>query len=116
MALCEVFFQNIDPLFKILHRPSVQGFIQDQKQYLDYEPHHQAPATLAGAIYLTAACGIPESQCRLLLGTDKRTSVLHLKDQVETDLTKAKLFISEDITVLQAYVLFLVGSEIIIRR
>lgn len=107
-SLCEVYLRNVDPVFKILHRPSIRAFLCDDEPYLDYEPDHQAPVTLAYAIYYAAVCTIDDSHCQLLFGMDKKTVSTDLQRETEAALVRADFVTTTDITVLQAYVLSLV--------
>lgn len=109
-SLCEIYLRNVDPVFKILHRPSIRAFLCDDEPYLDYEPDHQVPVTLAYAIYYAAVCTIDDSHCQLLFGMDKKTVSSDLQRETEAALVKADFVTTNDITVLQAYVLSLVRS------
>jgi hypothetical protein len=108
--LCDIFFHNVDPLFKILHRPSVQAFLQEGKPYLNYEQDHQAPATLASAVNLAAVCTLDNMECQRLFNTDKKTIVAEFQKESETALAKADFVTTNDVTVLQAYIISLVSD------
>lgn len=99
----------MDPVFKILHRPSIQAFLRDDEPYLDYETDHQVPVTLANAIYYAAVCTMSDPQCQSLFGVDKRTISSDLQKETEAALVKADFVTTNDISVLQAYVLSLVS-------
>lgn len=108
-SLCEIYLRNVDPVFKILHRPSLRAFLRDDEPYLDYEPDHQAPVTLAYAVYYAAACTIDDAQCQLLFGMDKKTVSADFQRETEAALIKADFVTTTDLTILQAYVLSLVS-------
>ena len=109
--LCDIYLQNVDPVFKILHRPSIQLFLRDGGPYLDYEPSHEAPATLASAIYFAAVCTLDDAQCSVLFGTEKKILVQLFQKECEAALAKADLATSDDLAVLQAYVISLVSPN-----
>ncbi|KAJ6188492.1 hypothetical protein N7519_003400 [Penicillium mononematosum] len=109
--LCDIFFRNVDPLFKILHRPSLQAFIKDGKPYLDYEQDHQAPATLASAIYLCAVCTLDEVECQSMFNTSKKIVVSEFQQETESALAKADFVTTNDLTVLQAYIISLLAAR-----
>ncbi|CAI7644401.1 unnamed protein product [Penicillium glandicola] len=109
--LCDIFFRNVDPLFKILHRPSLQAFIKDGKPYLDYEHDHQAPATLASAIYLCAVCTLDEVECQSMFNTSKKTIVAEFQRETEFALARADFVTTNDLTVLQAYIISLLAAR-----
>ncbi|KAJ5662055.1 uncharacterized protein N7477_009671 [Penicillium maclennaniae] len=106
-CLCEIFLRNVDPVFKILHRPSVRAYLIDDEPYLDYEPDHQAPLTLAYAIYYAAVCTIDDGQCQVIFGVDKKTVSTELQRETEAALVKSDFVTTNDLTILQAYVLSL---------
>lgn len=99
----------MDPLFKLLHRPSLRAFLHDDQPYLDYEHDHQAPTTLAFAVFSVAVCTIDDSQCQLLFGLDKKSAFADLQKETEAALVKADFITTNDLTVLQAFVLSLVS-------
>ena len=109
--LCEIYLRNVDPVFKILHRPTLRTFLRDEQPYLDYEPDHPAPATLAWAVYYAAVCTIDDSQCQLLFGMDKKAITADLQKETEAALVKADFVTTNELTVLQAYVLSLVSNN-----
>lgn len=109
--LCEIYLYNVDPVFKILHAPTLRAFLRDDQPYLDYEPDHIAPTTLAWAVYYAAVCTIDDSQCQILFGVDKKTITADLQRETEAALVKADFVTTNELTVLQAYVLSLVGHE-----
>jgi len=109
-SLCEIYLHNVDPVFKILHRPSLRAFLIDEEPYLDYEPDHQAPVTLAYAVYYAAVCTIDDPQCQVMFGVGKKTILADLQRETEAALIKSDFVTTNDLTILQAYVLSLVSS------
>jgi hypothetical protein len=108
--LCRMFLEKIDPIFKILHAPSLRTFILDGKPYLDYEPGHLAPTALACAVYFAAACSVSEEESLSLFGCNKSFLVARYQQEAETTLARADFMTSNDLTILQAFVLFLVSA------
>ncbi|KAJ5081671.1 hypothetical protein NUU61_009935 [Penicillium alfredii] len=109
--LCDIYLHNVDPLFKILHGPSLSAFLRDGRPYLDYEPEHQAPATLASAVYCAAVCTLSEEECLSLFAMEKRTVVADFQRETEAALARADFVTTNDVTVLQAYVLSLLAAR-----
>lgn len=107
--LCEIYLRNIDPVFKILHRPSLVAFLCDDQPYLNFDKSHQAPATLACSVYYAAACTIGDLQCQEIFGADKKTVISGLQLETESMLAEVDFAASTELTVLQAYVLSLVS-------
>ncbi|KAJ5835730.1 Transcription factor [Penicillium robsamsonii] len=109
--LCDIFFHNVDPLFKILHRPSLQAFLKEGKPYLDYEQDHQAPATLALAMYLCAVCTLDEVECQSMFNTSKKIIVAEFQKETELALARVDFVTTNDLTVLQAYIISLLAAR-----
>lgn len=110
-SLCEIYIQNVDPVFKVLHRPSLRAFLRDDQPYLDYEPDHHAPVTLAYAVYYAAVVTIDDAQCQLLFGLDKRTAAACLQAETDAALQRSDFVTTNELTVLQAYLLSLLAAR-----
>lgn len=107
--LCQLFLQRIDPCFKILHRPSVSAFLLDGKPYLDYKPGHEAPTALAHAIYYSAISCVEEDECWQIFQQSKSSMITKYRRECESALANADVVTTNDLTVLQAFVLSLVS-------
>lgn len=110
-SLCEIYINNVEPMFKLLHKPSLRAFLIEDKPYLDYEPDHPAPNALALAVYYGAVCTIDDSQCQLLFGTDKKTIAVDLHREVEAALNRLDFVVTDDLVVLQALVISLASPR-----
>lgn len=109
--LCQVFLDRVDPVFKILHRPSLREFLQEGKPYLNYEPGHAAPEALACAVCYAAACSLGNEDCRSMFGKKKEFVTAMCQRETEAALVTADVVTTNDLTVLQAYVLSLVSAR-----
>lgn len=109
--LCHVFLTQVDPVFKILHQPSLRAFLIEGKPYLRYDAYHPAPEALRCAVYYTAACSITEDQWPPVLGASRASVIARYERETEAALVRAELVKSDDLVVLQAFVLSLIGSR-----
>ncbi|PWY78313.1 hypothetical protein BO70DRAFT_430218 [Aspergillus heteromorphus CBS 117.55] len=107
--LARIFVERVDPLCKILHRPSLKSFLVEGKPYLDYEMGHLAPSALAYSIYYAASCSLSDEESMRVFGISKATMVARYQKEAESALARADFIITNDLTVLQAYVLFLLA-------
>lgn len=105
--------QRVDLLCKILHRPSVKEFLVDGKPYLDYEPGHLAPIALAYSVYFAASCSLHDEESMRCFGIPKSSMIAKYQKEAEAALARADFITTNDLTVLQAYVLFLVRPPIL---
>jgi hypothetical protein len=105
--LWQLFLDNVHPLSKLLHAPSVQRQITDATSYLDFLSRDLE--ALMFAIYLTAVNSLKDSQCESLLG--ERKGALHRKFLAATEqaLVNAECLKSCSLVVLQALTLYLVS-------
>ncbi|PYH89157.1 hypothetical protein BO71DRAFT_444765 [Aspergillus ellipticus CBS 707.79] len=107
--LCRIFLERVDPICKVLHRPSLKAFLVEGKPYLDYDLGHLAPTALAYTVYYAASCSLNDEECMRLFGVFKATMVARYQKEAESALARADFIITNDLTVLQAYVLFLLA-------
>ncbi|RAL16344.1 Zn(II)2Cys6 transcription factor [Aspergillus homomorphus CBS 101889] len=107
--LCRVFLERVDPVVKILHRPTLCAFLLEGKPYLDYELEHLAPTALASAVHYAASCSLLDDECTRAFGVSKASLVARYQREAELALGHADYLTTNDLTVLQAFVLFLVA-------
>lgn len=106
--LCGVYLQQVDPVIKILHRPSVNQWMVHGKPYLAYAEGHPATEALGSAICYSAVSSMTENQCSLMFHTSKAQLMVKSRMACEAAIGRAGLLSTRDITVLQAFVLYLV--------
>ncbi|KAJ9285618.1 transcriptional regulator family: Fungal Specific TF [Paecilomyces variotii] len=109
--LCGVYLQQVDPVIKILHRPSVNQWMVHGKPYLAYAEGHPATEALGSAICYSAVSSMTENQCSLMFHTSKAQLMVKSRMACEAAIGRAGLLSTRDITVLQAFVLYLVAMR-----
>ena len=107
--LCRVYLQQVDPIIKILHRPSLEKWLLLGGTYLQYPAHHSSTEALQSAIHYATVGSLADFQCRDMFDTDKATIFADYRSMCEAALDRSGLLATRDITVLQAFVLYLVG-------
>lgn len=110
--LLDIYLHQVDPILKILHRPSLCSYLIEGKSYLGYPREHPVPAALASAVLYMASSIIAEDQCLALLAEKKETVLTRHKDDAKTALAKVDFLVTTDLTVLQAFVLSLVSVQL----
>ncbi|KAL9115660.1 MAG: hypothetical protein Q9227_000028 [Pyrenula ochraceoflavens] len=104
--LWEVFKENVDPLIRIIHRPSLKGIVfQASNNPESINKHTEA---MLFSIYYAAATSLTESQCQKLLGEDRDRALQKYRFAMEQALARANLLSSSNFMLLQAFVLFLI--------
>ncbi|KAG9256123.1 fungal-specific transcription factor domain-containing protein [Emericellopsis atlantica] len=106
LALWRIYTLNVDPLVKILHRPSINREIQ---QLLSMpNPYTPPPAmnALLFCIYFAAISTITPEQCRAQLGEEQNILALRYRLCAERALAAADYLNSNDLATLQAATLY----------
>ncbi|KAK1141822.1 hypothetical protein N8T08_008487 [Aspergillus melleus] len=112
-SLVEVFLSRIDPVFKVIHQPSLRAFLLEGKQYLDYDDGHHAPNTLASAIYYAAVCILSEEECDRVFKEHKSSVVAKYRRVCDAALYHADFPTTNDLTVLQAFMISLLSYRLL---
>ncbi|KAL2855957.1 hypothetical protein BJY01DRAFT_186605 [Aspergillus pseudoustus] len=109
--LCQVYLQQVDPVIKILHRPSVEKWMMQGEQYLGFPDGHVAVDALGSAVRFAAAASLTENQCWARFHMSKSTLVADTRRVCETALDRGGLLACPSITALQAFVLYLIARR-----
>ncbi|RAL06543.1 uncharacterized protein BO97DRAFT_328361, partial [Aspergillus homomorphus CBS 101889] len=105
VALLEIFKQNVAPLVRIFHMPTLLRLYWDAVAAVDtVEKETEA---LLFAIYYSAVISMEPAQCLATLGVERSLALRTYRFAVEQALARANLLNTQNITLLQATVLFL---------
>ncbi|KAI1388758.1 fungal-specific transcription factor domain-containing protein [Hypoxylon trugodes] len=100
-----IYVQNIDPIIKVLHKPSIDRYLNDISLGRDmFNPETRA---LMLAICYAAVSSMPSSQARIELGCDCENLTASFRIAVEKALSDAHLLQTHDLRVVQAFSIFL---------
>ncbi|MCJ1432574.1 hypothetical protein MMC27_001931 [Xylographa pallens] len=105
LFLWQTYLENVNPLTKILHRPTMQKQIIEASDDLDHVS--KALEALMFAIYALAVSSMTEEECQRTIGEAKLTLLDRYTFATHQALLRAKFLKTSDIVVLQAFVLFL---------
>jgi hypothetical protein len=103
--LWQIFIENVDPLTKIVHVPSLQPAIQ--KAALDVERIPPSFEALMFAIYAAAVISLKDDECERRFGEPRETLLSRYISATKSALSRAKFMGTMSIVVLQALVLHL---------
>ena len=107
--LCPVYFDQVDPVIKILHRPSLSDSMERGSQYLRYPTGHPAVNALTSAVCYAAVCSLTETACRNMFQAEKTSLLDPYRRACEIALEQSEVLVTGDTTVLQAFVLYIVS-------
>lgn len=101
-----LFKENVDPLVKLIHIPTMEPKIFDAMTHLSHLP--KGLEALMFAIYYGAVTSLQQHEVVQVLGYDQETLLARYRFGIEQALARAHFLDTEEIIVLQAFVLFLV--------
>lgn len=102
-----IFRENVDPLVKVIHAPSMEPTILQAKDQL--EKVHKGLECLMFAIYYGAVTSMWEEECRAYFGEEKSVLLARYRFGMEQALARADFLQTDEMIVLQAFVLFLIS-------
>jgi hypothetical protein len=98
--------ENVDPLVKIIHAPSMEPTILEAKSCLD--KIHRGLEALLFAVYYGAVTSMWEDECRTFFGEEKSDLLKRYQFGVEQALARADFLQTDEVIVVQAFVIFLI--------
>ena len=109
--LCQAYLDRVDPLVRVFHRPSLMDFLLDGKSYLGYRDTDPVLDVLMSAVFFVAVVSLTEERCHALFDANKTSLIATYRFACELALDRVGLITTEDITVLQSFVLYLVRTD-----
>ena len=106
LTMWKLYEENVEPLVKIFHLPSMRTVIANAACSLDNL--NKPTEALMFAIYLAALTSLSPDECRNLLSEDKVTASSKYRFATEQALARAGFLNAQERTVLEAFVIFLV--------
>jgi len=102
----EIYKENVDPLVKVLHIPTIEPMLLDAFTHPENVP--KGLECLMFAIYYGAVTSILNPECKEQWGED-RSSLLHkYRFGLEQALARANFLYCDEMIILQAFVVFLI--------
>ena len=108
-TLCTLYLRNCDPVYKVLHRPTLLRQVAAASANLDDIPGGKSTEALLFAIYYCAITSLTPDECVQMFQSDKNLLLTRYRRGLEIALGKADFLNSNDLVTLQALVIFLVG-------
>ena len=110
LTLYRYFISNVHPVVRILHGPSVHRYLIEQSEQLDCSPGPKGWEALKFAIFFTTVTSLSPEECLQELREEKAVLVLRFRQGTESALAKIDFVNTEDLSTLQALVLYLVSE------
>ena len=103
----QTFKDGIDPLIKAVHIPTIEPLVVRAKDSL--EDLSRGFEALLFAIYFAAVTSLTAQECRDVIGEEKITLLSKYRFGVEQALARAGFLNTQELVLLQAFVIFLVS-------
>ncbi|KAL8913249.1 MAG: hypothetical protein Q9171_001896 [Xanthocarpia ochracea] len=102
----EVYKENVDPLVKILHRPSTEKTLSGAAKDLD---HISKPLeVMMFSIYFAAVTSLSDDECIDMTGIEKETALKKYRFGFEQAMARAGFLNTTELIVLQSFTIFLI--------
>ncbi len=108
-SFCEIYLNNVDPVFKILHAPSLRRYLQEGAKELDCSPGARGLEALKFAICFAATTSMTDGECRNRIGEDRLVLMATYRAGTELALARADLVNTVEMSTLQAMTIYLVA-------
>jgi hypothetical protein len=105
--LWQYFLDNINPLIKLFHAPTVQQQVLEASADIDNVPK-ETEALMFG-IYASALTSLNDAECEATLGAPRNTLLQRFHIGARQALLRAGLLRTSDMSVLQAFYLYMVS-------
>ncbi|KAE8549272.1 hypothetical protein EYB25_007792 [Talaromyces marneffei] len=111
-ALCGIYLDHVDRIIKVLHRPSLKRHFLEGVPYPVSKSSREAENALDAAVFYAAVASMTDSQCYNLFQCSRNEVLPEYQSACEMALERADLMRTTDMTVLQAFVLYLVATRV----
>lgn len=110
LMLCTYYIENFDPMFKVLHLPTLRKSVLEASADIDNIAGDRSLETLMFAMYCAAVTTLTPEKCLEVFHEEKESLLMKYRHGAEIAFSNADLFTSADLVMLQALVIFLVSS------
>ena len=114
VTLLDTFVYRVDSVLKVSHVPLLRSLLLPDGPIDPGPLKGPSYEALKFAVCFTAACTLSEAECRAIFVEEKDKVINRLRLATEVVLSRANLLTTSDITVLQAFVIYLVSGPAIL--
>ena len=100
-----IFKENVDPLVKVFHKPSLEKMIAEARQNMD--GLSKANEVVLFSLYFAAATSLSADDSIIMLGLERQAAMKKYRFAFEQALSRAGFLSTTEMVVLQSFALFL---------
>lgn len=104
-AYWRVFTENVDPLIKIFHRPTLEKLVAEAARDLDRI--NKTTEVLMFTVYFAVITSMTDANCRDVFGIEKQGTLEKYRTAVEQAMARVGFLSTQELVVLQSFTLFL---------
>ncbi|KIX96500.1 uncharacterized protein Z520_07766 [Fonsecaea multimorphosa CBS 102226] len=105
LILWQMFLDNINPMTKLIHQPTLHKTLVQASSQLDNLP--RGLEALMFAIYSSALYSIDDDECEMKLGEPRKILLARYRHATRKALARARFMATSELVVLQAFFLYL---------
>lgn len=107
MEMWRIHEENVDPLIKLLHLPTVRQQLEAVKD----SPGSASKGfeALMFSMYFTSVTSLSGEDCEAITGESRQSLLMRFRPATERALARANFMVTDEIVVLQALVLFMIS-------
>ena len=109
-TLHSLFMTKVDPVVKMLHGPSLRRYFVEESGEIECSPGPKGWDALKFALYYATTTSLTPDECLQQLGEDRAVFIQSMRFSTELALARADFVNTEDMSTLQAMVLYLVSQ------
>ncbi|KAK5740516.1 hypothetical protein LTR17_004553 [Elasticomyces elasticus] len=109
--LSDVFIENVDPMFKIFHVPTLRAFFEQGAPYLGQDPSTISCRALKAVVWYAAVNTMTDEECQTRFVQARSDLMQQYRRTADVLLAQADLVNTNDLSTLQAFVTYLVSTR-----
>ncbi|KAI6903070.1 hypothetical protein KC318_g631 [Hortaea werneckii] len=106
------FIENVAPMFKVFHIPTLRRFVERGMPYLGQDPGSLPNRAVKASLWFSAVNTISDNECQVRFHQTRATLMQQYRRIVDVLLAQADVMNTSDLAVLQAFVTTLIASRI----
>jgi hypothetical protein len=106
-ALSDTYFTNVDPIFKIIHRPTTLSCIANCTRNFSAPPNNNITELLMLCMYFAAITSMSPKDCQNIFHQDSQILLAKFRRSAELAFARENLLITDEFAVLQAFTIYL---------
>ncbi len=111
-ALTNTYFTNVDPIFKIFHRPTTLSSIAAGTRNFSAPANNGVIELLMLCMYFAAVTSLSPEECQQTYHQDSQTLLAKFRRGAELAFARENLLVTNEFAVLQAFVLYLIALRV----